>query len=164
MKPELTINDICSYIGIDTPGDFYSKNIDNCDCQCCDEEYLVNGEWVVATQDYICEACSFDYIALVEEYFSKLLAYHELFMDSRGGKYIIKPMKNWHNSMKSLLETINGYGLFYFSGVREAVLSGPYSGYSDFVLNHIHWVAAYPKVYEGTSAKNEFMDLLYKRR
>ena len=63
---------------------------------------------------------------------------------------------------EALVEVINGYGLFHFSGVDELVASGPYDGAVDAILKHIHWIAEHGKVY-GESSPRQVWDRSFER-
>lgn len=61
-----------------------------------------------------------------------------------------KVARDWSGVAGKLIDTINGYGSFRFSSVRELVSSGPYISRKQAALSHLHWISSYPEVYEGT--------------
>lgn len=158
----LTIEGICKILGIDSPYTYWDKNADNCECQVKGEEYWCpeRKEYVVAEKDWTCEACSFDYAGKVETFFGDVLLgkFKLSLIKKKNGTYELRPQvsRGWTSAAQELIQTINGYGLFYFSSVKEGIASGPYKSAKDFVLHHLGWVSAYYEVYEGGKASSHF--------
>ncbi len=74
----------------------------------------------------------------------------------RPFEFRICPVKGWKDSLRAVIETINGVGYFYFSSPREFLDSGPYASARVGVLTHLHWIKDHPAVYGGTSAERLF--------
>ena len=66
----------------------------------------------------------------------------------------VKGYNGWYRAAQHIITTINGVGMFGFSSPRELKDSGPYESMPDAVMQHIHWIADYPEVYEGTKARS----------
>lgn len=156
-----TTERICNILGIDSPDEFWEKNIHQCECQTKGEEYwdYYKKEYIIAERDWTCESCSFDYVGKVESFFEQLLGKFKLeLIKKKNGEYEIRPLisRDWATPARELIQTINGYGPFYFSSLGAAVASGPYKSAKDFVLRHIAWVSSYYEVYEGSKAGRIF--------
>lgn len=88
-----------------------------------------------------------DYTNSVERVIRYLFNFHDLELVERKNRYYIEPLKSWKQSAEKVKETINGYGTFYFSSVKEFKETGPYKNYCEAVISHIHWLKYYPEVY-----------------
>lgn len=108
-----------------------------------------------------CEAES----AEVDEYYERyshallraadrLFGNHQLKISETEEGYQVTPKTSWRNSLKAMIETINGVGYFHFSSVQNLLDSGPYSE-EEAVINHLHWISSYPAVYGDTTANRE---------
>jgi hypothetical protein len=64
-----------------------------------------------------------------------------------------KGVQGWRNAADAIRETINGVGYFHFNTLKEFLDSGPYSA-KEAVLEHLHVIADYPKVYGSRSARS----------
>lgn len=163
----LTINGICALLGIDTPEEHWERNIDDCECQTKGEEYWDIGkhEYVLAEKDWTCESCSFDYTGKVEAFFGIVLQKFSLELTKKkDGTYEVHPIisRAWTNAAKELISVINGYGMFYFGSVKEAIASGPYKSAKDFVMSHLGWISTYYEVYEGAKASYRFHQYAFR--
>ena len=67
-------------------------------------------------------------------------------------EYKVVPEESWEKALVPIIETVNGVGMFHFSGVKEFLRSGPYTP-REGVLTHMHWIKDYPAVYGDTSAQ-----------
>ena len=67
-------------------------------------------------------------------------------------EYKVVPEESWEKALVPIIETVNGVGMFHFSGVKEFLRSGPYTP-REGVLTHLHWIKSYPEVYGDTSAR-----------
>lgn len=47
--------------------------------------------------------------------------------------------EDWNEAMAIVIESINGYGMFYFESGEELILSGPYAGAKEATIAHLHW-------------------------
>jgi hypothetical protein len=54
---------------------------------------------------------------------------------SEFGNYFIYPTKSWRDSLKGIVEIVNGIGYFHFNSVEELLYSGPY-GLREAVNGH----------------------------
>ena len=70
-------------------------------------------------------------------------------------RYKVTPKTDWKTSLKKIIETINGIGMFHFSSVKEFLDSGPYTP-REGVLTHLHYLADYGSVYGEASLKHQF--------
>lgn len=86
-----------------------------------------------------------------------LCEHHNLEVKHKGWEVIITPKTTWTEVLTPLIETINGYGMFHFSSVREFLDHGPYKT-TEAVAEHLHWIKEYPAVYGDASAQS-----LYER-
>ncbi len=158
----LTIDRISDLLGIMSPDTFFSRNVDCCQCETAGQEawdYSRN-EYVIAKFDYTCESCSFDYYGKVEKFAKTTFDHFNLdLVMLKDGNYKLVPKTSWQKSMQALIEVINGYGLFEFNDIQDALLSGPYPNEHNFIMNHLGWVKEYYNVYEGSSAKSMFESL-----
>lgn len=64
--------------------------------------------------------------------------------------YKLQPQKDWKDSLKLIIEIINGVGYFHFNSVKELLDSGPYTP-KEAVLSHIGYVSEYGDVYGEAS-------------
>ncbi len=60
---------------------------------------------------------------------------------------------DWNAALSAIRETINGVGMFRFESNAELLSSGPYT-VRQAVLQHLHWVFDWPRVYEGSTARS----------
>ena len=156
-----TINHICQNLDIETPGSFFEKRMDTCECLSKGDEVFNSStrEWEIAEKDYTCEICSFDYVGKVESFYDVLLGYHDLTLVDEGeGNYTVVPLdgKTWENAVSKIIGTINGVGYFYFGSVGEAIETSSCGSAQDFVLSHLHHIPDYYRVYEGGTASSYF--------
>lgn len=70
-------------------------------------------------------------------------------------RWQIKPLRTWKESLKLIVETINGVGYFHFNSVREFLDSGPYTE-REGCLTHLHYLAQHGDVYGGRSLERQF--------
>lgn len=70
-------------------------------------------------------------------------------------RWQIKPLRTWKESLKLIVETINGVGYFHFNSVREFLDSGPYTE-REGCLTHLHYLAQHGDVYGGQSLERQF--------
>ncbi len=70
--------------------------------------------------------------------------------------YVRAKCRDWEHAASKLIDTINGEGMFYFSGVKHLVESGPYGTVRNAVLHHLHWARYRPLVYGNYSAAHMF--------
>lgn len=73
------------------------------------------------------------------------------FVESKRGMWRIIPQVSWRESLRSLRDTINGCGPFYFASISELRASGPYASDRQAFLHHVGWIARFPEVYGDTS-------------
>lgn len=81
---------------------------------------------------------------------------------SKEGKedtYKVKPMKSWEDSLKPIVETINGVGYFYFRDGKELMRSGPYTA-REAVLSHMGYLSDVGSVYGEESLERKFEENL----
>lgn len=71
-------------------------------------------------------------------------------------EFRVVPKTSWNDSLKLIIETINGVGYFHFSSPKEFLSSGPYASARIGVLTHLHHIKDHPAVYGGTSASSIF--------
>lgn len=88
----------------------------------------------------------------VEKTAENILNKHNLLLCKQEDGYVVQPKTTWRDSLKEIIETINGVGYFYFHSVDEFLDSGPY-GEEEGVMTHLHWVKRYPDVYGDTSIR-----------
>jgi len=79
------------------------------------------------------------------------LTLHEM----NGHRWQFRPSESWEKAASEVVKTINGYGMFVFSSVKEFMSSGPYTA-REAVLGHLHWMHEWYNVYEGSSSKAAF--------
>lgn len=65
------------------------------------------------------------------------------------------PKTSWDDAAREILKTVNGVGYFYFSSLREAKDSGPYTS-REFVLRHLHYMRKWPEVYGDGSIQRRY--------
>lgn len=70
---------------------------------------------------------------------------------AKNGSYAVAPTESWEKAANDIRETINGVGYFHFNTLKEFLDSGPWTA-RQAVLEHLHWIKDYPRVYgEGTA-------------
>jgi hypothetical protein len=62
----------------------------------------------------------------------------------------------WKNIAQKVMETINGYGTFWFEDVQRFKDVGPFKSYKHAVLCHLHWTKDWPAVYGEASMRSVF--------
>lgn len=63
---------------------------------------------------------------------------------------------NWEEAGKTLLESINGYGMFYYSNLDELIRMGPFDSVKSAVISHLHWHCERGDVFGESSILNHF--------
>lgn len=64
--------------------------------------------------------------------------------------------EDWDESARTLIETINAVGHFYYGSLQEALEAGPYENSQEFVMEHLHWLKWWYEVYEGSKIERVF--------
>lgn len=79
------------------------------------------------------------------------------FVPLRGSKTEFRwaPKTSWDDAAHEVLKTVNGVGYFYFSTLREAKDTGPYTS-REFVLSHLHYLRKWPEVYGDGSIQRRY--------
>lgn len=72
-------------------------------------------------------------------------------------RWQIKPLRTWKESLKLIVETINGVGYYHFDSLREFLDSGPYTE-REGCLTHLGYLSDHAEVYGGLSLKRQFED------
>lgn len=70
-------------------------------------------------------------------------------------EFKVEPTKTWTEAAESIIDTINGVGMFEFKSVKEFLDSGPYT-LREAVLSHLHWIKRYPEVYGEPSPRRMY--------
>lgn len=63
----------------------------------------------------------------------------------RPWQYRIRPDKSWRDTARRLVKTIDGVGVFGYSGAQGLIDSGPYTPQSA-VISHLHWMRRWPEI------------------
>ena len=63
---------------------------------------------------------------------------------------------SWEEAGTAILESINGYGLFYFDDMEDLISSGPYPDAKAAVISHLHWHKSRGDVYGEAGIKRIF--------
>lgn len=114
------------------------------------EEISSNAEQAI--RDEMFKAWS-DAVVITSE---KLLEKADLSLEkSERGNYYIFPNNSWRDSLKQLIEIINGIGHFHFGSVVEMLESGPY-GLREAVAAHYTYLKRYHEVYGSSSPERIF--------
>lgn len=76
--------------------------------------------------------------------------------------YVLKPDegKTWKDVASAVMETINGYGFFYFETVEYFRQASSESTYQSLVMHHLHWLKEWGEVYGGKSPSTRMSDEL----
>jgi hypothetical protein len=76
--------------------------------------------------------------------------------------YLLKPVHGttWTTVATALMETINGYGMFFFNGVKEFLYSTSGDNYCEVVENHLHWMVEHSAVYGTKTPKTRYYNCL----
>lgn len=96
------------------------------------------------------------YQGALESIFADLCESHDLVLERKPDElaWVIRPKVRWKYSAKSVMETVNGVGLFYFNSLQEFLDSGPYTERAA-VLTHLHWLKRYYDVYGCGSVRTK---------
>jgi hypothetical protein len=102
-------------------------------------------------------------VSTIEDQLSEHFALNliEVSKKNKKGEYTgerrwqIKPLRTWKESLKLIVETINGVGYFHFDSLREFLNSGPYTE-REGCLTHLHYLKDHADVYGGQSLERQF--------
>jgi len=145
LESSITLERLCKLLKVDSPENYNEWMLEMNSESALDE----NGD---LTEEYerICTAYYDNLINVAEKYFGKCkLVLEKVNYDL----FQISPEENWDLAAHELIEVINGYGLFHFDSLEEAIDSGPYETSENFVLHHLGWISSYSEVYGDYSAK-----------
>lgn len=85
-------------------------------------------------------------------------------IQQKPNEYKVVPTTDWRTSLREIIRTINGVGMFQFDSIKEFLESGPYT-LREGVLTHLHYLADYGRVYGESSLQREFeVNLDHKTR
>lgn len=116
------------------------------------------------------------WIAAIETVIDRYFEHHDMiaepvkvreYYESEGKRksflrdgYKIKPVegKTWKDVAAAVIDTINGYGYFWFNTPKDLLDSYPYTHYKTAVMEHLHWIKHWGTVYGGYSPQH-----LYQR-
>lgn len=105
------------------------------------------------------------YVGAVEQAAERMFSDHGMTLVEKkkrikgGGIYTVyevAPKKSWDDAAKHIIETINGVGMFGFDDVKDFIRSGPYGTARSAVLQHLHSMRDYPRVYGDRSYRETF--------
>ena len=71
--------------------------------------------------------------------------------DEHDWEFGIEPAVSWEDSLKDIIQIINGIGMFYVSSVPEFLEVNCCEDAREAVLTHLHYIASYSSVYGGAS-------------
>lgn len=74
----------------------------------------------------------------------------------RPYSYKVEPRTSWRDAAEQIIETINGVGMFHFSGVADLRRSGPYKSDREAVLVHLGHIPSAAEVYGNPRADRIF--------
>jgi len=163
IKPIVTLDRLCKDMGVETLDDFYERVIDN------DYTYSETYKWAIgegkseeeaeeiarkAEEASLSEA-SDKYMDAVVSVARELYEAHELILEEDPEnclQFNVIPENDWRSSLDHIRQTINGVGYFEFDSVDCLLESGPYTELSA-VMQHLHWIIDWPRVYGNGTAK-----------
>jgi hypothetical protein len=155
---KLSLDRICRLLGVSTPEKWDDDNIDS---------FCGVWDWMVKdghTEEECQEAEQAERQEQWEKYRGAVMTVAEEVFDKHGLEltemkrgYVYRvhpnPGRTWSDCANRILATINGYGPFYFSSLREFLDSGPWTP-REAVLHHLGWIPDWYEVYEGGKASN----------
>jgi hypothetical protein len=159
LSAYLTLDQICQIIGVRMPEEVFPEDYNLGyweDAYKCAIEYEGKTEdeaYEFATKaeaEELSEQWS-KYVGAVEGVATGLFAEYHLDLTEqtskrKGTRYLVSPQKSWRDSCKQMIETINGYGMFFFSDVSDFLRSGPYTA-REAILGHLGWFKERHKIY-----------------
>lgn len=90
-----------------------------------------------------------------------LLGFHEMALKPLNGYEFQVVAKSWRKAAECVIGTINAYGMFWYDDPEDLRDVGPYQTFQEAVLEHLHWIKKYPKVY-GTRSISQMWDSLWR--
>lgn len=134
-------------------GDYaYKSAIDDGQSDSQAEAEQERAEHAAQAEQWSSYISALSYVA--EELFGKhRLNIHE--SKKRSGIYRITPQVDWPTAANAIRTTINGYGQFEFSSLREFLDSGPWTA-RQAVLQHLNWIWRWPEIYTSGSPRSMF--------
>ena len=81
--------------------------------------------------------------------------FHLTVIQQKPNRYKVVPTTDWKTSLKEIIDTINGVGMFEFNSIKEFLESGPYT-LREGVLTHLHYLEDYGRVYGGSTLQRQF--------
>ncbi len=81
--------------------------------------------------------------------------FHLTVIQQKPNRYKVVPTTDWKTSLREIIDTINGVGMFEFNTIKEFLESGPYT-LREGVLTHLHYLADYGHVYGGSTLQRQF--------
>jgi hypothetical protein len=164
-KAVITLNELCRAFHVETIDDFQERVTMNGDRTygCVYRDALAEGaseedaekRALDAESEELGEACD-RYRSAVLSVAEKLFKEHKLSLTEMKRdrfRFRVTPDETWRDAAREIIQTINGVGMFRFESVREFCASGPWTP-KEAVLGHLHWIADWPDVYEGTKARS----------
>lgn len=119
------------------------------------DQEMANREEIIIQDE--CAEADIEYRRAIRYVMEKLCNAHDLcLIDNEDGEsFFVEPAEgDWKNAASKIIQTINGVGYFEFDSIETFIDCGPYEDAEQAVLSHLHWIAEWPNVYEGTKAKS----------
>jgi hypothetical protein len=128
----LSLEDFCNSIGVPSNDQFTESNVD----------YVLEAEYEATNSEEACELLwekvdtvwfhAFDAIVkhIKEEW--KIDVKH-------AGGIVTLEADDWDAALDVVIDSINGYGAFWYDSREELIESGPYETVRDAVILHLHW-------------------------
>lgn len=162
MPDTFTFDGLCAAFGLKASRDGLLDLIDR------NFDYIVSMFDEIEDEDERMEAQSEIESAFVDAYFGAAesaiedmaeqwfrLSITKISKEGKEDTYKVKPMKSWEDSLKPIVETMNGVGYFYFRDGKALMRSGPYTA-REAVLSHMGYLSDVGSVYEEESLERKF--------
>lgn len=150
VSGKITLERLCKIMGVMTPDDYTDKWDGTCYCGADGESFDCNCVGEMYSK----------YLSALESVSEDLFNEHGLTLTrNKNYEYTVTPSNKengWQIAAQHIMNTVNGYGPFWFSSVKEftEVNSGTTRS---AVLCHLGYIKHYPAVYGGRSV----MDRIY---
>jgi hypothetical protein len=152
LSNKLDMDQVAGLLDVDTLSTYDDWFIENAYCECSEDDQS-NGVCVCGFEDERVRRSN-QYLNALESIANKLLGEHGLMLQNTKHSWEkrIIPCESWKDAANKIRLTINGYGGFYFETLKDFLNSGPYTP-RGAVLNHLHWLKTWYKVYGYPNAK-----------
>lgn len=110
---------------------------------------------------YLDEACK-KYFDAIESVAEKLFAEHKLTLtlvkeEGEEEYFLVSPekagVKGWYRAAQEVIQTINGYGMFEFTSVRDFYEASSEATLEATVIGHLPWLKKWYEVYGEPNAQ-----------